>query len=364
MKIIEVIRVVEEHAPLPVQESFDNSGLMVGDPGQELTGVLITLDITNEVLQEAEDTSCNLIIAHHPLIFKPLKRISSSTLTERLVIRAIQKNLVLYACHTNLDNMQRGVSTALAEQLGLQQVRVLEPKKGMLRKLVTFCPLDHAETVRQSLFAAGAGRIGNYDSCSYNLQGQGTFRALEGTRPYVGELQQLHMEQEVRIETIFPAFLQSRIVQALLESHPYEEVAYDIYPIENEYPMAGMGAIGILEEDLPELSFLEKVKQITGAQVIRHSPFLGKKIKRVALCGGAGAFLIKEAMRQKADVFITGDLKYHDFFEAENRILLADIGHYESEQYAKSLLYSVISEKFTNFAVLISEVCTNPISSL
>ncbi|MCX6272070.1 MAG: Nif3-like dinuclear metal center hexameric protein, partial [Bacteroidetes bacterium] len=320
--------------------------------------------LTEEVLQEAIAKDCHFIVSHHPLIFKPMKRITGSNLTERLVMKALQHNIALYAMHTNLDSVYNGVSTILARKLGIENLKVLEPRKGLLRKLVTFCPAGYASKVRQAIFDAGAGMIGNYDFCSFNSQGQGSFRAGTGANPFVGEMDTLHFEEETRIETIFPSFLEHAVLTALLTSHPYEEVAYDIYPLENEYTRAGYGVVGNLPEPIDEADFLEMVKARTEAGVVRHSPLLGRKVKKIALCGGSGNFLIKEALRKKADVYLTGELKYHDFFETEGRILLADIGHYESEQFAKELIYSIISEKFTNFATLISEVYTNPVSCL
>ncbi|MHC1708433.1 MAG: Nif3-like dinuclear metal center hexameric protein [Bacteroidales bacterium] len=364
MKLFEIINVLESHAPLSLQESYDNSGLITGNPEMEIDKALISLDITPDVLHEALRKGCQLIIAHHPLIFKPLKRLSGANYVERMVIEAVKNDIALYAIHTNLDSVDRGVSTALALNLGLKNLKILEPRRGLLKKLVTFCPLKQADSLRQALFEAGAGKIGNYDACSFNVNGTGSFRAGEGADPFAGEIGKLHYEEEERIETVFPAWLTKKVIDALLHAHPYEEVAYDIYSIDNELPAVGMGVIGELEVEETELNFLSKVKEITGAGVIKYSPLKGVKIKRVAACGGSGSFLIHQAIRSGADIFITGDLKYHDYFEAEGKILLADIGHYESEQFAKSLIHSILSEKFTNFASLISEIRTNPINCL
>ncbi len=364
IKTADLIEALEGHAPLMLQESYDNSGLICGDRNASVEKALITIDITKAVLEEAKAKHCSLIISHHPLIFKPLKNLTGSNEVQRLVIDAIRHQISLYAMHTNLDNVQEGVSTALAVKLGLTGLQVLKPAEGMLRKLVTFCPKDHAAHLRQALFDAGAGHIGNYDNCSFNVSGQGSFRAGEGSNPFTGQAGHLHFEDEIRIETIFPAWLESRLLSAMKAAHPYEEVAYDIYPLENKHLRAGSGICGELEEAMEETAFLGMVKKTTGSGVIRYTGIRNKAVRKVAVCGGAGAFLIRQAIQSGADAYITGDLKYHDFFEAEGRLLLADIGHYESEQFAMELIYSIISQKFPNFAALISEYSTNPVNCL
>lgn len=354
---------IETIAPLSYQETYDNAGLIIGSKEKEIEKAIICLDITEEVLNEAIDKQCQLIISHHPLIFKGFKKLNGKNATERIIVKAIQHDIAIYAAHTNLDNVNQGVNAMLAKKLNLKNPRILQPKRAMLRKLVCFCPTTHAEAVRNAIFEAGAGHIGNYDSCSFNTSGEGSFRASESANPFVGAINQLHYENEIRIETIFPAYLENKILKALFTTHPYEEVAYDIYTLENETNTIGSGMIGEIEEK-DEILFLQFVKSITNAKSIRHTALQGKPIKKVALCGGSGSFLIKDAIAAGADIFITGDVKYHDFFEAENKIIIADIGHYESEQYTKELLYSIIIKKFPNFAVLISEKNTNPIHYL
>jgi dinuclear metal center YbgI/SA1388 family protein len=361
MQLKEIINHLEEFAPPAYQESYDNSGLLIGNPDLDVTGILITLDVTDEVLQEALTKGCNLIITHHPLIFKGLKRLNGNGMVERLVMKAIKEDIAIYAIHTNLDSVSRGVSAALAARLGLVNTRILSPRKGLLRKLVTFCPTAHAEKVREAVFAAGAGHIGNYDACSFNGEGQGSFRAQEGSAPFVGEVGKLHYEPEIRLETIYPAHLESRVIKALLKSHPYEEVAYDLYPLENTHYQVGFGIAGDLETPMNAVDFMHRLKEVTGTGCIRHTALVKEKISKVALCGGSGSFLIREAIQSGADVYVTGDLKYHDFFEAENRIIMMDIGHYESEQFTKQLLFALIQEKFTTFASFISGVTTNPV---
>jgi dinuclear metal center YbgI/SA1388 family protein len=364
MKIKDIIVQLEEFAPRALQESYDNVGLLIGSEDTEIESALITLDVTEEVMEEAIKQGCGLIIAHHPLIFNGLKRLNGRNAVERMVMMAVRKKIAVYAIHTNLDNTIRGVNAMLGKKLGLKNMRILQPRDGELSKLVTFCPDAHADAVRNALFNAGGGHIGNYDKCSYNLEGYGTFRANEETNPFVGEQGKLHMENETRIEVIFPSFMRSGLIHALKQSHPYEEVAFDIYPLENTYDMAGAGMIGELPEAEDENIFLQKLKGILGCGVIRHSAMLGKPLRTVALCGGAGAFLIGQAKAAGADIFITGDVKYHQFFESDGKILIADAGHYETEQFTKELLYTLLNEKFPTFALRISQSNTNAVHYL
>ncbi len=364
MKIQEIIKPLEDIAPPYLQESYDNSGLLIGNGELEASGALITLDVTEEIMQEAIQQKCNLIISHHPVIFSGLKSITGKSTTERIVNTAIKNDIGIYAIHTNLDNVDNGVNAILCEKLGLKFTRILVPKNELLRKLITFCPADHAENIRKALFDAGAGNIGNYDSCSFNAPGTGSFRGSDDTNPYAGEKGKLHYENEIRIETIYPVYLEEAVLKALFTVHPYEEVAYDIYKLENKFSRIGAGMIGELEAGMNEKEFLNFLKKITQAGVVRHSSFIGKKIKKVAVCGGSGSFLIKDAIKAGADIFITGDVKYHDFFEVENKMIIADVGHYESEQFAKELIYSILKNKFPTFAVLISKINTNSVNYL
>lgn len=352
---------LESIAPPSLQESYDNSGLLTGQRSMSITGALLTLDCTEAVVQEAIDKDCNLIIAHHPIIFAGLKRITGANYVERTIIKAIKNDIAIYAIHTNLDHVHRGVNAEIARRLGLNNTRILAPKTGLLLKLVTFCPTKQAETVRKALFDAGAGHIGNYDQCSFSQLGTGTFRAGEGSNPFVGKIGTRHQEQEERIEVIVPHYLSNSIQAALKANHPYEEPAFDLIPLANSFPQTGSGMIGDLPESLPVNDFLSHVKSALQTQVIRYAGFTGV-IKRVAVCGGAGSFLLNQAKAAGADAFITADFKYHEFFDAENRILVADVGHYESEQFTKQLLSGLILEKFPTFAVRLSGVYTNPIS--
>lgn len=361
MKIAQLVQALEETAPSLWQEEYDNSGLIIGDPEKEISRALVCVDVTPAVIAEASEKHCELIISHHPLVFWGIKRVIPGNFTEDLVIHAIKNNIAVCSVHTNLDNVERGVSWILGQKIGLTHSRILAPRRGLLRKLVTFCPVNYADKVKQAIFEAGAGFIGNYDSCSFQLQGKGTFRGMEGSQPFVGEKGKVHVENELRLETIFPVHREREIIQALLSAHPYEEVAYDIYPLDNEYNKVGSGMIGDLADPMTEKELLDLLKIMAGSNFIRHSGFLKKPVKKVAVCGGSGSFLIKDAIAQKADAFITADLKYHDFFEAYHKILLVDIGHYESEQFTKELITSILVKKFPTFAVLMTEHNTNAV---
>ena len=362
LKIKNVTEFLENFAPLAYQEDYDNAGLIVGNKNWDCKGALLTIDTTEEVVDEAIRKGINFIISHHPIVFSGLKKITGKNYIERTIIKAIKNDIAIYTSHTNLDNVQQGVNAKIADKLGLIKRSVLSPVTGNLKKLVTFIPTEHADNVRKAVFDAGAGHIGNYDSCGYNLQGKGSFRASDEARPYVGNKGEVHFEEETRFETIFPSHLQSKIISALLKAHPYEEVAYDIYPLDNANNLIGSGLIGELPQEIEEREFMAVLKEVFKVSTIRHTQFLNKKIMNVALCGGSGSFLLKKAIGKKADIFISGDFKYHQFFDAENQILIADVGHFESEQYTKDLFYDILTKKFPNFALHFSEVNTNPVN--
>jgi len=364
MEIQNLIACLEMIAPLSLQEDYDNSGLLIGNKNKAIEKALIALDITEETLSEAIENQCGLIISHHPLIFKGIKKLTGKNMVERIVIRAIQNDIAIYAIHTNLDNVQQGVNAMLGDKLGLTDLKILSSKDSGLKKLVTFCPTEHVEIVRDAIFKAGAGHIGKYDCCSYTVSGEGSFRALEGTNPFVGKQGEIHFEKEIRIETIVPSHVLSQVVTAMTNAHPYEEVAYDIYQLDNKDTSTGAGMIGVLQQEMTAKEFLQKVKKTLGSPAIRHSYLVEKPVKKVAICGGSGSFLIDEAYRAGADIFITGDLKYHDFFEYKNEMTVADAGHFETEQFTKELLYSILNKKFPTFALQISEINSNPISFL
>ncbi|MFH1296645.1 MAG: Nif3-like dinuclear metal center hexameric protein [Bacteroidota bacterium] len=361
MKLNEIIAVLESWAPVSFQEEWDNSGLILGNPLLDVTGIMVSLDATFEVLQEALLHQCNLIISHHPLIFKGITSITPTLPAYQIIQTAIQHDVAILALHTNLDNRTDSLNHFLGRRLGLEQIRILQPKKGYLKKLVTFCPSDHADNVRESLFATGAGHIGNYDCCSFNTPGLGSFRASEGANPFVGNKNEKHFEEETRIEVVFPVHIEHRLLEALLRSHPYEEVAYDIYALDNLFHQVGAGIFGHLPEPMNPANFLNLVKQGFALNIIRHTILPEKPVKTVALCSGAGAFLIRDIHQMSIDAYLTGDLTYHDFQKTANGFLLVDIGHFESEQFVKEMLKELLIEKFPNFAVLISEHETNPV---
>ncbi|MCS6821585.1 MAG: Nif3-like dinuclear metal center hexameric protein [Microscillaceae bacterium] len=361
-KIQEVIQYLDNFAPPSYQESYDNSGLLVGDLQAEVNGILLCLDSTEAVVQEAIERHCNLIIAHHPIIFKGLKKITGKNHVERTILKAIRNDVAIYAIHTNLDNIWQGVNYQIAQILGLQNIRVLSPKPHTLSKLTTFVPQDHTKPVLQALSKAGAGQIGNYQNCSFRTTGIGTFQPNEYANPHIGTANQLEEVQEDRIEVIFPSYLQNKILQALRQAHPYEEIAYYLHLLENHNQEVGSGAIGTLTEAMPAHDFLAYLKQKMHLTCIKHTALLDKKIQTIALCGGAGISLLPQAIAHQADIFITADIKYHEFFEADQRIILADIGHYESEIFTKNLLFEVLSKKFTSFAIYLANTSTNPVN--
>jgi len=361
MKLSQLTAFLESLAPLAYQEDYDNAGLIVGRPDMEISQALISLDCTEAVVDEAIVTNCQVIISHHPIVFRGLKKFNGKTYVERVVEKAIRHNIALYAIHTNLDNVMTGVNARICQTLGLKNCRILAPKNNLLKKLVTYVPLANADAVRLALFEAGAGNIGKYSETSFNAEGVGTFKGNEQTNPYVGEPGKLHRENEIRIETIYPAVAENKILTALILAHPYEEVAYDLYNLTNQNQEVGSGMIGELEVAAEEEVFLRHVKEKMHAHVIRHTAFTGRPIKKVAVCGGAGGFLLKQAVAAGADIFITADYKYHEFFDAEGKIMIADIGHFESEQFTQQLLYEIIRKNFINFAVRLTEVNTNPV---
>jgi dinuclear metal center YbgI/SA1388 family protein len=361
MQIAEIISFLESLAHPSLQEHYDNAGLIAGNANWECKGIICSLDSTEDVVKEAVEKNCNLVIAHHPIIFGGLKKINGKNYVEKTIIAAIKNDIAIYAIHTNLDNIIDGVSGKMAMMLGLQSLSILSPKTNTLSKLFVFVPTEKAIEVRNAVFLAGGGYIGNYNECSFNTEGTGTFKAGAGSNPYTGNIGEQHQEKEIRIEVIFPTFLEDKIITAMKAAHPYEEVAYDVMALSNSHPKTGAGVIGELAEPVEEKSFLSHLKSVFGLKVIRHTLFRNKLIKKVALCGGAGSFLISSALRSRADIYITSDIKYHEFFDANGQIIVADIGHYESEQFTIDLLQEILEQKFPTFAVLKTGVLTNPV---
>jgi dinuclear metal center YbgI/SA1388 family protein len=361
MNIGSVTSLLESIAPVSLQDGYDNAGLLTGSSSWECTGIICSLDATEAVIREAIEKKCNLVVAHHPIIFAGLKKINGKNYVEQTIITAIKNDIAIYAIHTNLDNVVSGVNGRIAEMIGLLQVSVLLPKENTLKKLFTFVPSEQSAAVRNALFIAGGGNIGNYSECSFNSEGVGTFKAGENTNPFVGQKGETHHEKEIKIELVFPAHLQSKIVSALKAAHPYEEVAYDIVTLANAHPGQGAGVVGLLAEPLAATTLLENLKKIFDVPLIRHTAFIDRPIKKVAVCGGAGSFLISRALASEADLYVTADMKYHEFFDANGRMMIADIGHYESEQFTVNLLQEILAEKFPTFAVLKTGVKTNPV---
>ncbi|MEM8966425.1 MAG: Nif3-like dinuclear metal center hexameric protein [Bacteroidota bacterium] len=360
-QIHDVIAYLETIAPRSYQESYDNAGLLTGNPQAEVQGILVSLDAIESVVEEAIKQNCNLIVAHHPIIFRGLKSLTGRNYIERTIIKAIKNDIAIYAIHTNLDNVHNGVNAKIAEKFGLQQTRVLAPKTQTLQKLTTFVPLENAEAVLNALSEAGAGNIGNYQNCSFQISGTGTFQPNEQANPHIGETGKLERVDEQRIEVILPNHLTNRVLQALRTAHPYEEVAYYLHKLENENQEVGSGIIGQLAEALSSSDFFDYLKTQMNLSVIRHTTALDRPVKTVAVCGGAGSFLLPHAIRQGADVFVTADFKYHEFFDADGKIIIADIGHYESEVYTKELIQEFLCKKFVNFAVRLADTNTNPV---
>lgn len=362
MIVKDVTKYLEKIVPLHLQESYDNSGLQVGDYKSEVKGILVSLDVTLEVIDDAINQQCNLIVAHHPIIFGEIKNVTKSSLTGSIVFKAIKNNINIYAIHTNLDNVPNGVNSKIAEVIGLKRKKILLPKQNLL-KLVVFVPESHSEKVSQALFRSGAGNIGNYKNCIFSSTGEGSFLPKSGSNPYMGKKGKLEKVKEEKLEVIFPDYLLSNIIQSMNSAHPYEEVAYDIFKLLNN-SNTGSGMLGELEKPTDELEFLNLIKKKFHAAGLRHTKLINRPIKKVAICGGSGSFLLKNAMLENADIFITSDYKYHQFFEAENKILIADIGHYESEQFTIDLISEFLMKKFTNFAIRLTTVNTNPINYL
>jgi dinuclear metal center YbgI/SA1388 family protein len=360
IQLKDLIQRLEQWAPPAWQESYDNAGLIYGNPHAIINKALITLDITEAVVEEAVKNGANLIIAHHPVVFKAISKLNTQLETHRVLIQCIKHEIAIYAIHTNLDNVHNGVNYKIAQKLCLNNLRVLDPKKGLLSKLLVYVPNTHLEQVRSAIFEAGAGKIGNYDECSFSVEGMGTFKAGDATQPFVGEKGKRHTEAESKLEVVLPSYLVSKVVSAMQKSHPYEEIAYDIVALQNTHPQAGSGLIGTLEHELTAEAFLAHLKQKMNVHYIRYT-HTSKMIKTVAVCGGAGSFLIKNAVQAGADAYVTADVKYHEFFDALPSMLLADIGHYESEIFTKELIHEHILKIFPTFAVLLSQINTNPI---
>lgn len=361
MKVKEILKTLEAFAPAQYQESYDNAGLITGSGNEELTNALITLDCTEEIVQEAIDRNCNLIIAHHPIVFKGLKKLNGKNYVERTVIKAIKNDICIFAIHTNLDNMIHGVNRKIADLIGLENVKTLAPIKNNDLLLSTYVPKEAILKVQNALSAAGAGSIGNYNGCNFQSEGKGSFLPNKDANPSIGEIGKFETVEEIKIEVQFPSHLKGKVLNALKVAHPYEEVVYQLIQLETTSSNIGSGMYGTLPEPISEIEFLQKLKTVFNTGVIKHTALKEKKVSKVALCGGAGSFLLKNAISVGADIFVTGDFKYHEFFDAEGKIVIADIGHYESEQFTSDLLIDHLMTIFPSHKFLKTAINTNPI---
>jgi dinuclear metal center YbgI/SA1388 family protein len=360
VKIRDITCYLERYAPPYLQEDYDNAGLITGDNDSDVKGILICLDSTEKVIDEAISRNCNLVVAHHPIIFQGLKKITGSNYVQRTIIKAIKNDIAIYAIHTNLDHVRKGVNDKIADKLDLAKRRVLVPKNDSLNKLITFIPDKNTSEVLDAMHDAGAGVIGDYDHCSFRVSGTGRFKPNENADPHIGEKNQFEEVKEERVEVIFPKYMSDHIINALKKAHPYEEVAYYLQTLENENKEVGSGLIGELKSEMNPLVFLEFIKEKLNLLHFKYTPVNKLKIHKVAICGGSGSFLIKKAISAGADAFITSDIKYHEFLDADEKMLIADIGHYESEVFTKELIFELLHKKFSNIALQLSEVNTNP----
>ena len=349
-------------APTAYAEDFDNVGLLVGDSTKLLTGILICHDALESVIDEAKEKNCNLVVCFHPIIFSGLKKITGKNYVEQAVIKAIKNEIAIYAVHTGLDNHPLGVNKILCDTLGLINTKILIPKNNFIYKLTTFVPTTDFKKVQKALFDVGAGAIGNYYDCSFRSQGIGSFTGNNESNPVIGTQNNYTEVEEIKLEVTFEKHLQNPILKALFQSHPYEEVAYEISKLENQHQNIGLGMIGELPNELSEIDFLKMVKDKVQTGGIRYSNLLNKSVKKVAVLGGSGSFAITAAKAHQADVLVTSDLKYHDFFQGENKILLADVGHFESERFVKNYIFEYLSKKIHTFAIILSDIKTNPVN--
>ena len=364
MILDEILRFLEAIAPTSLQESYDNSGLIVGNRQGQVNQALITIDCTEDVVDEAIEKQCDLIIAHHPIVFSGLKTFNGTDYISRTLIKAIKNNISIYAIHTNLDNVMGGVNSAIASKIGLEETKILRYKKGQMKKISVYVPIEHEQNIKDTMWQAGAGSIGNYNHCSFTSNGTGTFLGNALSQPSYGKKNQFHSEKESKIEMVFPSHLESIITSKMLESHPYEEVSYDVITLENHHTGIGSGLIGQLPNPMKTNDFLNHLKLVMQTDVIRHTKQVHDKISKVAICGGSGSFLLSDAISKGAHVFVSADFKYHQFFDANDKLVIADIGHFESEQFTKELIYDLLKKKFTKFATHLSRVNTNPINYL
>lgn len=356
MTIKEVTQFLESRFPLYLQEDFDNCGVQCGNVNNEISGAMVCFEMTEKIIDEAISKNCNLVISHHPLILKRgITKIVPSDRVGAMICKALANNMVLYSMHTNIDSGEGGGNDVFAEKLGLSDVKVMAPVKGLYRKLVVNVPAEHSEKLKEALFKIGCGQQGNYQKCSYSTLGKGQFEPNGEAKPFIGTQNNLEKVEEERIEMIYPAYLQHAVIQAIYENHPYEEPAFDLFSLENTERKVGLGRIGELPEEMDCKEFFSYLKEKLNLEHLRYCGDEGKKIRRVAVCGGGGAGFIDTAIALNADAYVSGDFKYHDFFKSHSGTVLVDIGHYEGECFIKNIIFNLLKEKFTTFAVLSSE---------
>lgn len=364
MTIKEFQKSFESILPPAIAWKNDNVGLQVGNGNDKITGVVVALDATMEIALEAKKNKANLVVTHHPLLFYPLKNVTSDSRIGELVLWFAQHNINLYAAHTNLDSVKWGVNFALATALGLKNVTILSPMKESLTKIVVFVPHDYVEKVAEAMHAAGAGTFTKYDQCSFRTEGTGTFRGMNDAKPFLGKVGMLEKAKEIRLEMLCEHWKINSVLSAMVKAHPYEEVAYDIYPLINENTEYGLGAIGNLPKKMNEKEFLGLVQKTLGTPMLRFSPS-SRTVQRIAVCGGSGSEFIANALHQHADAMITADLRYHTFQAYEHQLLLIDAGHYETERFVLPVLAEKIKEilkqQTTSIKVFITKHSTNPV---
>lgn len=362
-KIKEVLQAMDAICSESIQESWDNSGLQWGDDSETVKGVIVSLDVTMDVINEAIDCGCNLIIAHHPLIFGPLKQVrKNGTEVERLAYHCIQNSIAVYAAHTNWDKVAQGVSWVMAKRIGLLNEEILQPEKdGLCNLKVMGTPRDIAE-IRKAWFNAGIGNVGEYSNCSFTTDGWGTFEPSESANPSVGEKNKTEFLRENAIEILCTKKDVSKALAIATETSSYETIAHSIIPLKNTNDTLGFGCIGELKEALSLSDFLALCKEKYACKVVRYNPSEKiKNIKTVAVCGGSAIDFLPTAIARKADAYITADVKYHQFMLADDALTLVDVGHYESEIWAMEYLTHLISEKFHNFAIRLTTINTNSV---
>jgi dinuclear metal center YbgI/SA1388 family protein len=357
----DLIRHLNLWAPLSLQESYDNGGLIAGDADQVITGVLCCLDCTEQIIEEAIERKCNVVLAHHPIVFSGLKKLTGRTYVERTIIYAIKHDIAIIAWHTALDNVSNGVNGKIGDVLGIKQRRILQPKENGIFKLVVYVPHETKVDMEQALFAAGAGHIGNYQECSFTSAGEGSFKPMPGSNPTEGQIGERSFVSETKIEVVVPEGNRGNVHQAMIHAHPYEEVAHEWIRLSNERTDIGSGMVGDLDRPIDVQSWMKHVKDKMGVAVIRHTALVHTEISKVAWCGGSGDFLLERAIAAGAQVLITSDFKYHRFFDHENKIIVMDIGHYESESCVIDLLSDWLTENFTTFAIHKTWIVTNPV---